>query len=95
LQCVQILEKGACNECLDAAQSTLGGIAAEADTADIDLKPAWIDIRDVTAQPRVISERCPRHRVIPLIVFMSVPFVVASTDLIVTVPRAVAAFFSG
>ena len=27
--------------------------------------------------------------------FMSVPFVVASTDLIVTVPRAVAAFFSG
>jgi DNA-binding transcriptional LysR family regulator len=26
---------------------------------------------------------------------MSVPFVVASTDLIVTVPRAVAAFFSG
>lgn len=27
--------------------------------------------------------------------FMSVPFVVASTDLIVTVPRAVAVFFSG
>ena len=27
--------------------------------------------------------------------FISVPFVVASTDLIVTVPRAVAAFFSG
>ena len=27
--------------------------------------------------------------------FMSLPFVVASTDLIVTVPRAVAAFFSG
>ena len=27
--------------------------------------------------------------------FMSVPFVVASSDLIVTVPRAVAAFFSG
>jgi DNA-binding transcriptional LysR family regulator len=27
--------------------------------------------------------------------FMSVPFVVASTDLIVTVPRAVAMFFSG
>jgi DNA-binding transcriptional LysR family regulator len=27
--------------------------------------------------------------------FMSVPFVVVSTDLIVTVPRAVAAFFSG
>jgi DNA-binding transcriptional LysR family regulator len=27
--------------------------------------------------------------------FMSVPFVVARTDLIVTVPRAVAAFFSG
>jgi DNA-binding transcriptional LysR family regulator len=27
--------------------------------------------------------------------FMSAPFVVASTDLIVTVPRAVAAFFSG
>jgi hypothetical protein len=26
---------------------------------------------------------------------MSVPFVVASTDLIVTVPRAVAEFFSG
>jgi DNA-binding transcriptional LysR family regulator len=40
---------------------------------------------------RGLERRCALH----LPHFMSVPFVVASTDLIVTVPRAVAAVFSG
>jgi len=40
---------------------------------------------------RGLERRCALH--VPH--FMSVPFVVASTDLIVTVPRVVAAFFSG
>jgi DNA-binding transcriptional LysR family regulator len=40
---------------------------------------------------RGLERRC----VLQIPHFMSVPFVVASTDLIVTVPRAVAVFFSG
>jgi hypothetical protein len=67
LQCLQILEEGRAMSASQTAQGTLGGIVAEADTADIDLKPAWIDTRDVAAQPRVINEHCPRHRVIRFI----------------------------
>jgi DNA-binding transcriptional LysR family regulator len=40
---------------------------------------------------RGLERRCALR----ILHFMSVPFVVARTDLIVTVPRAVAAFFSG
>jgi hypothetical protein len=48
-QCLQTLEEGSAISA--PAAMPRSGIAAEADAADIDLKPAWIDIRDIAAQP--------------------------------------------
>jgi hypothetical protein len=49
LSMLQTLEEGSAISA--PAAMPRSGIAAEADAADIDLKPAWIDIRDIAAQP--------------------------------------------